>query len=330
MEAAKVYLSNDIVTRLTQPREVLYRQAGRSQCSSDLADTSQETAFDSPDDRVMDMETFLSSARRSSSNGAGRASSAPRQRASQEDAGRDGPQRRPKLSREETAERRKSFENFLARQEQMELRKQMKLEQVSKQVARPHTPTLCRKSVEMAMQRSKGTFLQRVAKGALRKEHEAVRRKAQAHDPECTFKPQINETSRRMPGRSAVEMSRGDSLRKETKARLMKLRMEQEELQELTFAPELNGDKGVEGRLKILSEPDTYIRRLQHKLILHSHKKNKAAQEQEMKELEECTFQPEIHDSPAYIKRIVKSLALAKPAREAQAAACEPGRPDWR
>merc|ERR1711871_777141 len=103
-----------------------------------------------------------------------------------------------------------------------------------------HKPELCKKSKKIASQASKGTFFQRVAKDALRKEHAALRQKAQANnDPDCTFKPKINEDAKKRRARTALEMSRGDSLKKETNARLLKLKSEQDELAGLTFQPQI-------------------------------------------------------------------------------------------
>jgi len=341
MEAAQVYLSNDIVTRLTQPREALYKQGARGRQyareqgstkrrsssyartpsrngkHSENTDMSNETVFDDENNRVLEVNTFFSSANGTPGE---HHRSRPHSAHGQSSA----------MTPEETKERRRKFNQFLKRQENLELRRRKKIEQVSQQIARPHTPKLCKKSVEIAKVKASSNFLDRVAKGVMKREHEAVRLKSQSVDPECTFKPQINEKSKRKPARSVVEMSRGDSLRKETKARMMKLRVEQEELQDLSFKPELNrGAKSAEGRLKILTEPETYIQRLQQKSTLHTHRKNKLIQEQEMKELEECTFQPQIHDAPMYVKRIVRSLALAKPSKDAQTDN-GPTKPDWR
>ncbi len=45
--------------------------------------------------------------------------------------------------------------------------------------------------------------------------------------------------------------------------RMLKLQREQEELANLTFKPKLNVNSKVTGKLKILSEPDTYLARVQ-------------------------------------------------------------------
>ena len=47
------------------------------------------------------------------------------------------------------------------------------------------------------------------------------------HDPDCTFKPQITARSATLQGRSVMELSRGDQLKRETTKRLTRLRAEQ-------------------------------------------------------------------------------------------------------
>ena len=190
-------------------------------------------------------------------------------------------------------------------------------------------PKLCRKSKELAKSTVQGTFLQRVAKNAVRKEHEALRAKSsRSKDPECTFKPRINDDAKARRPRSALEMSRGDSLKRETTARLMKLKAEQDELAGLTFKPDINATRS-EGRLRILSEPETYIQRLQKESKMFSDRQRRAVQEQEMKEFAECTFRPEVHEAPAYVKRIAHSMALTRAAHQAPALDGE-DRPEWR
>jgi len=307
MEAAQVYLSNGIFDRLTQSREDIE------------AKIKYKENQDRTNDKVIDVETFLSSM---NSDGSlqKRPSSAPRQI----------PCPSPKISEEERRAKKKNFETFLARQQQSQIRKEKKMEQVLKQTQPSGSPALCKKSNEI-VKHYQGSFLQRVAKDAIRKEHDKINKKSQYQDPECTFKPQITKSAQKLPSRSAVEMSRGDSLRKETNARLLKLRDEQEKLEGLTFAPEVytSSNKG-ESKLKIMSDPDTYLARLHHKNLAQSHRQLKAAQEQEMKELQECTFKPEIHEAPNYVKQIVQSLALARPTKEEEEAIRMQVKPDWK
>ena len=61
-----------------------------------------------------------------------------------------------------------------------------------------------------------------------------------ARDPECTFVPAINPASKALRSRSVSDMSRGDALKKETATRLLRLRLEQEGLEGVTFKPAIN------------------------------------------------------------------------------------------
>ena len=49
--------------------------------------------------------------------------------------------------------------------------------------------------------------------------------------------------------------------------------------------------------------------------------------EAEKADLDQCTFKPQIHEAPAYVKRIAESMRLAKAARPKPT---KPARPDWR
>ena len=169
--------------------------------------------------------------------------------------------------------------------------------------------------------------MERLAKDALRKEHGKMKHKAEiARLESCTFKPNILASSRSRPSRSFTELSRGDSLKRETAARLMKLKAEQDELEGLTFRPKLN-PSNARSRLNILSDPDSYLERIQKQEESFSIRRRKALQEQEMKEFAECTFHPQINEAPTYIKRIAKSMALAREARPAKA---ERKMPEWK
>ncbi|CAN0110699.1 unnamed protein product, partial [Ectocarpus sp. 8 AP-2014] len=125
-------------------------------------------------------------------------------------------------------------------------------------------------STKIHKESNKGDFLQRVARDAARKEHEAVRQKvtkqficaAGLHDPDCTFKPQITARSATLQARSVVELSRGDQLKRETTQRLSRLRAEQELLADTTFRPRINADvasRMAVSKLKVVSDPDNYI-----------------------------------------------------------------------
>ena len=70
----------------------------------------------------------------------------------------------------------------------------------------------------------------------------------------------------------------------------------------LTFKPKLN-EKHLpkQGTLNILSQPDTYLQRVQSKAKEQSEKQRLAIYEQEVEQFAECTFKPKVHDAPAYV-----------------------------
>ena len=55
--------------------------------------------------------------------------------------------------------------------------------------------------------------------------------------------------------------------------------------------------------------------------------------EADMEEYAQCTFQPQVHDAPTYVKRIARSMSLSRAARaaaEATKGGKEEKRPGWR
>ena len=84
----------------------------------------------------------------------------------------------------------------------------------------------------------------------------------------------------------------------------------------------------MEGRLKVLSEPESYVARLCAEAASAAEKARRAASTAEESELAECTFTPQVHDAPEYIKRIARHMQLARGAKAQKAAAG--AKPDWR
>ena len=177
-------------------------------------------------------------------------------------------------------------------------------------------PSLCRKSLEMSEQHFKGEFLDRVERDVLRRaDHEQKTLATGKVDFGCTFRPVILEKSEKLRGRSTYEMSRGDLLRRETNQRMMKLRIEREDIAELTFQPEIsNLAKNTESALRLKENPsfflDYYKSNQMRKQLLNERETSLRAE----KELELCTFSPQTIDCPSYVKRIAKSMAAVKAA----------------
>ena len=97
--------------------------------------------------------------------------------------------------------------------------------------------------MEMTKRNNQANFLERVEADALKKDRSKLRSSStHGQDPECTFKPELTSKAAAAKPRSCAAMSR-DSLKKETKRRLLKFKMEQEELSQLTFKPELSNNE---------------------------------------------------------------------------------------
>ncbi|EGZ25777.1 hypothetical protein PHYSODRAFT_482583 [Phytophthora sojae] len=235
--------------------------------------------------------------------------------------------------REGKEERARQFKNFIERQKFHEQARTKRIELTKQQLTPGYKPAINKKSLAMMENGRKGDFLERISTYALRKEHDNVKKKTvRSSDPNCTFKPAINQASTKRKPRSITELSRGDLLRRETTQRLMKLKMEQEEMAALTFRPQLNRmSERHEGRLKILSSPDTYLQRIQQQSQAHTIKQRRAIQEKEMGEFAECTFKPRTIEAPAYVQRIARSVSLTKALRaQQQAAARAKEKPEWK
>ena len=226
-------------------------------------------------------------------------------------------------------ERRAAQEALLARQAAMVERRDAKVAELAAGLAPVGQPQLCTRSLAMVEESKMGGFLERVATEVARKEQEALKTKARlARDPECTFKPAINPASKSLPGRSMVELSRGDALKRENAVRLVRLRAEAEQLEGITFTPAINPRSAVaESRLGVRDNPAAYMARLAEETAAAAERARAAAEEQKRSELADCTFAPRVHDAPEYVKRIARSMALARAVRPPTASTA---RPEWR
>lgn len=234
-------------------------------------------------------------------------------------------------SRPKQHDRRQSFSEFIARQEAAAQRRE------SVQSGKPpagqnspsFAPALCKRSLDMINPAKHGTFFDRVTQSSVRREQAAIAAQAaKAADPECTFKPSINRVSAKRPARTVSDMSTGDALKRATAQRLMKLKAEQDELSGVTFQPELSSaGKQSKGKLRLRDDPSSFLRRVAAAKAAADERAALARQCDVTAEMSECTFQPETHDAPEYIKRIAKSVALSKALTPAVQ---ESKRPDWK
>ena len=85
----------------------------------------------------------------------------------------------------------------------------------------------------------------------------------------------------------------------------------------------------MQGKIRIQSEPETYLQRLQQSAKAFSEKQRRAVQAQEMSEFAQCTFQPKIHDAPGYVKRIAHSMKLTRAAQR-RVEGADNSKQEWR
>ena len=219
-----------------------------------------------------------------------------------------------------TAAQQRQLQHFLGRQQQFALRVQQQNERQTSALTPKFRPSLCRKSLEMSAQHFKvgppgrasrasypgtsrtpplvvvsphtrqGEFLDRVERDVLRR-NDAEQKAFTAKDFSCTFQPQLSKKVDKMKARSVYEMSRGDLLRRETSAKMMKLRIEREEMEQLTYQPEISRmGKKVQSSLKLREDPAFF---LQHYKGLESGRARRREMERQhriQQEMENCTF----------------------------------------
>jgi hypothetical protein len=243
------------------------------------------------------------------------------------------PQRGAPCARE--GEVSESFADFLARQEDFVAKVELNLAEKQGAAAHHKGPrTNARSQRIWEKLESRGDkakdFLERVQRTLQEKE---ARRRAreEAAEQALPFKPTINDASKYMRGRSWAELSHGDQRKHAEALEALKRDREQEHKATFTFKPKLNEVPGVQSRLKVASDPDNYLARVEHEARMAQRLQVKVAHEMRAEEMRECTFRPAIHDAPAYVRKIASSQKRRK---EAESAARERGSrenspPEW-
>lgn len=225
-----------------------------------------------------------------------------------------------------------AWDSFHERQQRFKERKQLaeSARQSAAAAAANQPPAISRGSRKLSAAQASTPFLQRMADNS--EKHKAEQAKSRAGEAlpsheasDCTFAPNITQTARARRARTAGEMSLGDQQKKEAAAEKRREQKEREE-EAHTFRPTINVVPGVESRLKVTSEPESYIARVQQHMRLKDKVTECVRQAEEEKQMRECTFHPQTHDAPAYVTRIAKSMALAKAGRPP----APPEKPGWR
>lgn len=173
-----------------------------------------------------------------------------------------------------------------------------------------------------------------------RVDREIQRRKAQEQamvtanpDGECTFQPKLSKKVAKLPGRSVVEMSVGDALKKKNALMKLKMQANQEELADATFKPQLTEyAKKSKSVLQLDAEPGQFLDWYREATLKKEHKRVAMLREKDEAEQVECTFTPTTRPCPTYVKRIAKSMAIVKAARNSAGSFVDANadKPEWR
>lgn len=127
-------------------------------------------------------------------------------------------------------------------------------------------------------------------------------------------------------------MSGGDLQRKENKQRMIRLKMEQEALEGITFSPEITRyakQGGKKSKLQLSTDSCIFLEQYHRDREKKDEKIRDELMDRRERELEGCTFQPTTRECPQYVKRIAKSMAIVRAAR-AEAVPETASKPQWK
>ena len=292
MNSAQVYVSSNVVDRLTRPLVQAEQTMGMSM-------------NDTVGGPVMDMASFMGAL---NSSGVSSASV----RAAQRNGDSEGDSPPSKVLD------KKSLENFLGRQEQCAIRREKNLFDVKTAATSKFQPKLCKKSAELIDRHPKGSFLERVERDVLRRADHEIRT-AVVPDESCTFQPSITQKSEKLRARTVYEMSRGDLIKREANNRIMRTRSDEEELKEMTFTPSITKKAKAINQISLAKDTAKFLEMAKEKAEKKEAQRQLALQDRDKKEFDLCTFTPETRDCPAYVRRIAKSMAVVRASKSSPA-----------
>ena len=113
------------------------------------------------------------------------------------------------------------------------------------------------------------------------------------------------------------ELSRGDSLRRDSQLKLNKIRNEQEQLATATFQPVISkyAETKSKSLLNVTQNPGEFLEKYHKEQERKKEERENIIKQREHDALEGCTFAPKTIQCPAYIKRIAKSMQIVKASR---------------
>lgn len=224
-----------------------------------------------------------------------------------------------------------SFISFLHRQNTCEEWRRERLSSIKAATDPPHRPVLCDRSIQLA-DRHRARRERSLEKGGIDTNAAA---KEPAKEQECSFRPQITEAAKQRERRSLSELSAGDQRRRE--AKMDRLREQfAKEMKDETFAPHFyNTVEGVQSRLRVLQDPDSYLERVAKARSIQATRCEQERKRLLAKEAAECTFKPQVKSAPQFVQRMAESYRLVRSLKEKENESLDQcsdstSRPEWR
>eukprot|EP00741_Cyanophora_paradoxa_P021971 tig00021432_g21208.t1 len=337
MAAAQLYLQQNAFERLSRPRAASASPTRQGRASSAGSRTPRGS------DLGDDLAGYATYRTPQAGGGWGRPSPAPL--SARRLSAQEGENRTPRgsaasvtasVTPSAVAAAEEKLNQFLARQAAKAKERDTKLQRLAAEQKameeEPKQPRLSRGSKQILSQKDPGDFVLRNIDRALEQRKKKTAQVQAAAERECTHRPQITRAAKQRAGRSFEEMSAGDLARQQEAQERVRRQLETLEMDGVTFRPLLNASAAAaaaESRLKVVTDPENYLARIAQQQAERGRKGDSWKQQMERAEREECTFRPEVHDAPAYVRRIARSMQALRIA-EQRPRTPEPARPDWR
>jgi len=118
----------------------------------------------------------------------------------------------------------------------------------------------------------------------------------------------ISAHAERLPRRSTDDLSRGDAERQLIAHEMLVKQYDDEARKSLTFRPTIKQLSCVDSKLKVASDPDNYLKRVESAAQQQDRMQRMELNRRKESEMSECTFKPRIRESPQFVKRIATSV----------------------
>ncbi|KAG9394363.1 hypothetical protein J8273_4004 [Carpediemonas membranifera] len=200
----------------------------------------------------------------------------------------------PESPASRTVSSKQTFDEFISRQQRAEFRKKVRAEEVllGEMARSTFKPMINKASEKMIDSRSEASWAR------------LTEPRKPAAGEEYSFTPSIQERSRQMRGRSAMELSVIDPMKAQVRRDQARRAKEQAEAEEATFTPKIVS-RCAKSRLgAMLQDPAQYLQQLSASAQAKEEERQRVFAQREEAELEGCSFRPTINECPAFMKNV--------------------------